>query len=358
MFEGFAQVWTPVELSRRLRRRPLPLVVAGERIVLFRDEGGRATALIDRCPHRGVALSLGRVDRGHIECPFHGWRFAGDGRCTHVPLNPGARCDLLSAMALPTRELGGLIWIYTAPGTQAPCEPVVDESLQSSGFVRFITVQTWRAHWTRAMENMLDMPHLPFVHRTTIGRDLTRRLRPDSEMRTEWTPSEHGGQIRASMDGFDDGASLEFTRPNRMMLTIPIPGKRLRLHVACVPISDNETRMILITARDFLRWLPSGPIDNWMNARIALQDQAVVESSQPAEVPPPGQERSVASDKPTLQFRKYYFETLRGSGVPPAQRLITLGKEPASAATPAADLDSPGPSAPVLTSAPGPLPSH
>jgi phenylpropionate dioxygenase-like ring-hydroxylating dioxygenase large terminal subunit len=333
MFKGFAQVWTPVERSRRLRRRPLALTVAGERIVLFRDGKGQAAALIDRCPHRGVALSLGQVDQeGRIECPFHGWRFAGDGRCLHVPLNPKARCEQLSATALPVREIGGLIWIYTAPGAQAPCEPVLDESLGSSGFVRFVLIQHWKAHWTRAMENMLDMPHLPFVHRTTIGRDLRVRLRPDSEMRVEWEASEHGGVVHSTMDGLDGGGTLEFTRPNRMMLTIPIPGKRLRLHVACVPIRENETRMILITARDFLRWLPSGPIDNWMNARIALQDQAIVESSQPTEIPPPAQERSVASDKPTLQFRKYYFETLRESQAQLPQRLVSLGKTPPASA--------------------------
>ncbi len=331
MFQGFAQVWTPVERAARLRRRPLSLVVAGERIVLFRDEAGQAAALLDRCPHRGVALSLGQVDgQGRIECPFHGWRFGRDGRCSHVPFNPQARCETLSATALPLREIGGLLWIYTAPGVQAPHEPVLDESLHSPDFVRFIAIQHWRAHWTRAMENMLDMPHLPFVHRTTIGRDLKKRMRSDSQMRIEWTPSEHGGQIRSTVDGIDGGAQLDFTRPNRMMLTIPIPGKRLRLHVACVPAAENETRMILLTTRDFLRWLPSGPIDNWLNARIALQDQAIVESSQPAEVPPPADERSVATDKPTLQFRKYYFDSLRESDAQP--RLVRLGKRASASA--------------------------
>jgi hypothetical protein len=48
-----------------------------------------------------------------------------------------------------------------------------------------------------------------------------------------------------------------------------------------------------------------------MNARIAAQDQAVVESSDPPEVPPAGEERSVGTDRATLHFRKYYEETLR-----------------------------------------------
>ena len=329
MFHGFAHVWTPAAPSSRLRRQPLSLVVAGERIVLFRDTAGRAAALIDRCPHRGVALSLGRIDdQGQIECPFHGWRFDRQGRCTHVPLNPKARCEQLSATPLPVRELGGLLWIYTAPGPQASSDPVLDESLTSPDFVRHIQVTHWKAHWTRVMENMLDMPHLPFVHRATIGRDLKKRMRAVSEMRTQWIATESGGQIRSTVDGVDGGAELIFTRPNRMMLNIAIPQKRLRLHVACVPAGENQTRLILMTTRDFLRWLPSGPIDNWMNARIALEDQKIVESSQPAEVPPASQERSVATDKPTLQFRKYYFDVLRDSDVQPLARLLQIGSRP------------------------------
>jgi hypothetical protein len=71
--------------------------------------------------------------------------------------------------------------------------------------------------------------------------------------------------------------------------------------------------MILLSARDFARWLPIGPLLNWYNGRVALQDQPIVETSQPAEVPAPAAERSVASDRPTLAFRKFYLEVLRGS---------------------------------------------
>jgi nitrite reductase/ring-hydroxylating ferredoxin subunit len=76
VFDDFANVWTMVALGRELSpNKPLPLVVAGERVLLFRDIAGAPAALIDRCPHRGVPLSLGRVERSEIQCPFHGWRF-------------------------------------------------------------------------------------------------------------------------------------------------------------------------------------------------------------------------------------------------------------------------------------------
>ncbi|MEI6225433.1 MAG: Rieske 2Fe-2S domain-containing protein, partial [Deltaproteobacteria bacterium] len=76
LFRGFAGVWTPVLLSRKVKRDPVGLRVAGEKVVVFRGRDGVPGALVDRCPHRGVALSLGRVeDDGCLACPFHGWRF-------------------------------------------------------------------------------------------------------------------------------------------------------------------------------------------------------------------------------------------------------------------------------------------
>jgi phenylpropionate dioxygenase-like ring-hydroxylating dioxygenase large terminal subunit len=78
MFEGFANVWTPVLLASDLKvGRPVGVQVAGTPIVLFRGKEGKPAALVDRCPHRGVALSLGSVKDGVIECPFHGWQLRG-----------------------------------------------------------------------------------------------------------------------------------------------------------------------------------------------------------------------------------------------------------------------------------------
>ena len=71
---------------RQLRNKPVPLQIAGEKIVLFRNRDGVAGALLDRCPHRGVALSLGaRTEEGNLACAFHGWEFNEAG-C----LRPGA----------------------------------------------------------------------------------------------------------------------------------------------------------------------------------------------------------------------------------------------------------------------------
>ena len=200
MFKDFANVWTIVGLARDLKRdTPLAMRVAGERVVFFRDAGGKACALIDRCPHRGVALSLGRVETGVIECPFHGWRFDGAGRNCHVPWNPDAKRENLSAVALPCRESGGLLWLYT--GVDPIEEPSPSQTLTApQGLALCAQSVVWKAHWTRVMENMLDSPHLPFVHRSTIGRDLSKHVGA-GRLDMTFEPRPYGGRICASVDG-------------------------------------------------------------------------------------------------------------------------------------------------------------
>src|SRR5207302_6784614 len=78
--------WYPACPSAALRRRPVGITLMDTPIVLFRDGDGDPRALVDRCPHRNVPLSLGRVrSDGCLECMYHGWRFDGQGHCAGVP---------------------------------------------------------------------------------------------------------------------------------------------------------------------------------------------------------------------------------------------------------------------------------
>ena len=318
MFEGFANVWTPVTLAKKLKNKPLPVVLAGEKLVFFRGKDGKAAALLDRCPHRGVELSRGKITTdGCLECPFHAWRFDGTGRVCEVPLNPDAKKERLSATALATRELGGLLWVYTAPGIEDTGEPIVPDALTMPRAARNYLEIEWKAHWTRAMENMLDSPHVPFLHKATIGKFVRPQLREGSTMHVEWTDTEYGGRTTSRIDDHaDTGAYLDFYKPNIMVLNIPIPNKVFRMHSICVPVGPQAVRMIIVGARTFAKASILNPIFNRQNLKIALEDQAIVESSYPAEIPPAVDEKSVRTDRATLQFRKYYYGTLKPEPAP------------------------------------------
>lgn len=313
MFQGFARVWTPVLGSRQLGERPVPVMLAGEKLVLFRGAEGPA-ALLDRCPHRGVALSLGRVREGCIECPFHGWRFDGAGQVSHVPWNPDAKADKLGTVAIPVLEMGGIVWVYTAPGIERPEPPPLARILESR--LRSVVQESlFQTHWTRAMENALDAPHLPFIHRWTIGMGVRSAAERGARMDTTFTPMDYGGRVHWSIDGATSGSrmgSLDFFAPNVMRLRFGEEEGPPTQLMAVVPVDAQRTRMISILAPgfSFFRLLSA-----LISRRLLWEDQHVVESSDPPEIPEAGHDLSVRSDRATLAFRKYYDDTLRRSGI-------------------------------------------
>ncbi|MCB9689470.1 MAG: aromatic ring-hydroxylating dioxygenase subunit alpha [Alphaproteobacteria bacterium] len=312
MFVDFARQWTPVVFSRELGRTPLGVTVAGERVALWRT-GGSVSALVDRCPHRGVRLSLGTVrPDGCLECPFHGWRFDADGACTHVPMNPGAKLEQLGVGRLPVVERAGLIWVFTEVGADAPGEPAIPPALLRSDLARYEHAEEWSCHWTRAMENMLDYPHLPFVHWNTIGLAARRRLTDRSEARLEVQDTPTGFRILSELEGAR--SELHHHRPNAMSLTI-LPEDRggQVVHAFCVPVDAVRTRMMIVATRGYGRHNPLYALLDRINVYILRQDRAVTESHDPIEVPPPALERSVATDRPTLAFRRWYLHTCKGS---------------------------------------------
>jgi len=291
-------------------------MIAGERVALFRDASGAPAALLDRCPHRGVALSLGCVRRGEIACPFHGWRFGADGRNLMTPWNPDAKREQLSAVALPARENGGLLFVHTAPGEAESAPEPPDATLRDG--VRLCSQSVfWNAHWTRVMENMLDSPHVPFVHARSFGGPISRLLaqRPDAKMTVRWEPQPYGAKICSAIDGEPRPAPLDYRYPNLMELTLDAPKRLFRIFAVCIPVSDRQTRLLLITARDFLRAPIFDALFRWSNRKIAEEDRRIVESSRPPFAPDPGEERSVESDAATLAFRRIYRQKLMGSRV-------------------------------------------
>ena len=92
----------------------------------------RCTA--DKCPHRLVPLSEGRVnEKGEIECGYHGWTFKGDtGACTNIPQLPAEGTAMDTALASPrscvtpyhTQVAQGILWVY--PVSKMACGDDID----------------------------------------------------------------------------------------------------------------------------------------------------------------------------------------------------------------------------------------
>lgn len=162
------QHWHPVAASEAVQGAPLAARLLGEDLVLWRDGTGAVQAWPDRCPHRGARLSLGRIEGGHLECPYHGWQFAPSGRCVHVPAlpsftPPATHCVQSHAV----REARGLVWVRLAPGDlELPAFPAEDDArLRKLNCGPYVV----EASAPRIVENFLDMAHFSFVHEGWLG---------------------------------------------------------------------------------------------------------------------------------------------------------------------------------------------
>ena len=109
--------WYVIARSKDVRSAPIARKLNGRALAVFRDDHGRARVLDAVCPHRGAHLGYGKVEAGGLVCPYHGWRFDGTGRCTHIPSNsPGSRVPPgFQTECFPVVEQQGLIW--TTVGT-------------------------------------------------------------------------------------------------------------------------------------------------------------------------------------------------------------------------------------------------
>ena len=118
--------WFPVARSAEVGTTPVPVGAGGQAYVVVRlRPGGEVSAFPSRCPHRLVPLAAGAVVDGRLQCPAHGWRFDGEGRCVEIPSlgehgAPPPRADLPMPWAVEERHG----WVWLAPErTATPLPP-------------------------------------------------------------------------------------------------------------------------------------------------------------------------------------------------------------------------------------------
>jgi phenylpropionate dioxygenase-like ring-hydroxylating dioxygenase large terminal subunit len=158
--------------SREVKKsKPIGVTRMGKKLVVWRDTTGKVTVMADHCPHRGVSLSSGTLNGNCIQCPFHGFAYDLSGSCKLVPAN-GKNTEPPKALHIktyPAREEHNFIFIWW--GEPRPDLPPVPWFESIPNTMVFSTLRDhWSSHYSRAIENQLDVVHLPFVHHNTIGR--------------------------------------------------------------------------------------------------------------------------------------------------------------------------------------------
>jgi phenylpropionate dioxygenase-like ring-hydroxylating dioxygenase large terminal subunit len=321
--------WYVIMESREVRKDQVVGVTRfGEKLVAWRDHEGKLGLFRDRCPHRGIELSKGRVKESHLQCPFHGFEYDISGKCTLIPANgrSSAVPTYIRANALTVREAHGFVYAWyteeTDQGTSSadknlekvfpelPWFDNLDDSLICSGFT-----DDWNAHYSRAIENQLDVVHVPFIHRTTIGRGIGPVVngpftRSGENFIQFWPFNEDDhGQKPLKPDQISDPVSkstfIHFIFPNLWQNHIM---DSMRIVVAFAPIDDNHTRFYLRTYQKMIR-IPLLKDVYFLFARlfnriVLHQDRRVVETHQPQATSLKMDEHLIPGDYPVILYRK------------------------------------------------------
>jgi phenylpropionate dioxygenase-like ring-hydroxylating dioxygenase large terminal subunit len=166
---GMAGYWYPVTWSASVRGRPLAHKLFGRDLLLMRS-GTRVVAVEDRCPHRGVALSLGKqVFPGTVTCRYHGWTFdltTGELRAALTDGPDSPICGKARVRTYAVEERAGLVWIYNGDDEPPPVERDIPAEFLDRDAVVVGRITTRAGDWRHAAENGFDDGHAKYLHRT------------------------------------------------------------------------------------------------------------------------------------------------------------------------------------------------
>lgn len=173
--DGLRDYWYPVAWATEVGRSPLAVRVCATNIVLIRDQHDTMHALTDRCPHRGVPLSLGKAEfAGTLSCPYHGWTFSlDDGELVAVitdgPDSP--MCGKVAVRTYPTQEALGLVWVFVGDRNPHPLAHQLPEELADPPPMNIGgRIEERTGDWRLFAENGFDEGHAKYLHRHSWWR--------------------------------------------------------------------------------------------------------------------------------------------------------------------------------------------
>lgn len=283
-------------------------------LALFRTKNGTLGCVVDQCTHRGAALSKGKNTGECLRCPFHALEFNKNGKCTFIPANGKASTQdnsRYNVRAYPVREQNGIIFLwYGEPERATETLPFFDDNLD--GFVYSEIADCWNTHYSRAIENQLDVVHVPIVHYNTIGRGNKTLIsgpkvifENDNLITSANNEVDHGQLPKKTEECVIKATYLKFRFPNLWMNHI---SDKLLVVVYFAPVDDENTILYLrfyckITGMkvidSFIAW-----VGKFMNRVIERQDKRVVITQKPKASAYHSEEKLLVGDGPIIEYRK------------------------------------------------------
>ncbi|MBU3191477.1 aromatic ring-hydroxylating dioxygenase subunit alpha [Clostridium bowmanii] len=309
--------WYGILDSKEVKsKKPIGVTRLGEKLVFWRSENGKVNCIFDKCCHRGASLSAGKIAHDKMTCPFHGFQYDASGKVTLIPAN-GINTPIperFKVNAYQVEERYGLIWLWFGEFTyELPEIPFFKELREGFSYGGFS--EMWPVHYTRAIENQLDVVHLPFVHTSSIGRGNKTLVNgpvvkwKENLMTFYVNNIVDDGKVHPlkqnEIKNFEKLFSLQFQMPNLWQNVISAD---LKIVAIFVPIDDEHTQIYLRFYQKFMK-IPVlkqlvNKMSNISNKYILHQDRRVVLAQIPKKTEFKMNENLIQGDAPIIEFRK------------------------------------------------------
>ena len=301
--------WHPVAKSSDVPEAAIrPSRLLDEDLVVWRAQG-TVHVWQDLCVHRGTKLSLGHLEGGLLECAYHGWTYDESGACVKFPAHPEQKPPPKArARAYHAAEKYGLIWACLGePAHDIPAFAEWDDA----SFRKFpCGPYRYRASATRAVENFLDVAHLPFVHAGVLGEKTHAEIQEfEVELGADGITASNVRIWQPDPDGTGVGKDVNYTykvmRPLSMYLSKDTKEGRFSIFAGVCPESEFESTAWFWIAMNYGHDVPDGEIIA-LQDKITGQDIPVVESQRPERLPLDLQaELHLRSDRIAVAYRKW-----------------------------------------------------
>jgi phenylpropionate dioxygenase-like ring-hydroxylating dioxygenase large terminal subunit len=327
-YSVFRRFWYPVLPMADLATGPRAFTLLGQPLVLWLTANGKPAALRDRCCHRSAKLSMGGVQNGCLRCPYHGWAYDRQGRCTFVPqLGPEATLpNTYRVEAFPCQDRYGYVWVCLA---QDPLQPLPDipeaEDPQNRLIPQFY--EPWHCSGLRVMENSFDNAHFSIVHAASFG--VTEQPKP---AQSEMVPQELGLKVYATVPvvnppiqqkilNLPDSLTVREVEsiwyvPFSRTLKITYPNGLMHLiFTAATPISDSTSQIVQFCVRNDSEADASTDAIIAFDRQVVDEDKRVLESTDydtPVDV---AAEQQMPSDQPGIIMRRQLAALIKAGNV-------------------------------------------
>ena len=162
--------WYVAGWSKEFRRELHKVKILEEDILMYRNSKDRVVALHDRCPHKLLPLSMGRLLDDDVQCGYHGTVFGPDGQCRRIP-GQNRIPPTVCVRSYPVCERYNVVWIWMGDPNKAQTDEIFEIAQMSD--------PDWESHQGDALsiesnylnvaENLVDPAHVTYVHPTTLG---------------------------------------------------------------------------------------------------------------------------------------------------------------------------------------------